>query len=140
MPSQWLQSRNPRGETIYWVGAVGLKMPAWNRFSYRGGQRCVGDTFANWISPPITLLTLFLLGWPHEHPATWHWRMTSPRTVPGWLTGCGKRRADARVLAAMAELPRHLFVENALAHRAYDDDALPIGHGQIHFQPFTVRG
>ena len=38
----------------------------------------------------------------------------------------------------MAELPRHLFVENALAHRAYDDDALPIGHGQTISQPFTV--
>jgi len=42
------------------------------------------------------------------------------------------------VLAAMLEVPRHLFVEEALASRAYEDTALPIGFGQTISQPYTV--
>lgn len=42
------------------------------------------------------------------------------------------------VLAVMAQTPRHLFIDEALAHRAYEDSALPIGHGQTISQPFTV--
>lgn len=45
---------------------------------------------------------------------------------------------DAIVLAAMAEIPRHIFVDEALATRAYDDIALPIGFGQTISAPLTV--
>lgn len=45
---------------------------------------------------------------------------------------------DARVLAAMAAVPRHVFVDPALASRAYEDSALPIGHGQTISQPYVV--
>ncbi|HZN86423.1 MAG TPA: protein-L-isoaspartate(D-aspartate) O-methyltransferase [Burkholderiales bacterium] len=45
---------------------------------------------------------------------------------------------DERVLAAMAAVPRHLFVEEALASRAYEDTALPIGFGQTISQPYIV--
>jgi protein-L-isoaspartate(D-aspartate) O-methyltransferase len=45
---------------------------------------------------------------------------------------------DERVLAAMAAVPRHLFVEEALASRAYEDTALPIGFGQTISQPYVV--
>ncbi|HJV07668.1 MAG TPA: protein-L-isoaspartate(D-aspartate) O-methyltransferase [Chromobacteriaceae bacterium] len=45
---------------------------------------------------------------------------------------------DERVLKAMYEVPRHLFVDQALATRAYDDVSLPIGHGQTISQPLTV--
>ncbi len=45
---------------------------------------------------------------------------------------------DERVLAAMAEVPRHLFVDPALASRAYHDCSLPIGEGQTISQPYTV--
>lgn len=45
---------------------------------------------------------------------------------------------DARVLDAMAAVPRHLFVEEALASRAYEDSALPIGFGQTISQPYIV--
>src|SRR5205085_2826439 len=45
---------------------------------------------------------------------------------------------DERVLAAMAAVPRHLFVEEALASRAYEDTALPIGFSQTISQPFVV--
>lgn len=45
---------------------------------------------------------------------------------------------DPRVLRAMAKIPRHLFVESALASRAYDDEPLPIGERQTISQPFMV--
>jgi protein-L-isoaspartate(D-aspartate) O-methyltransferase len=45
---------------------------------------------------------------------------------------------DARVLDALRAVPRHLFVDEALASRAYEDTALPIGHGQTISQPYIV--
>ncbi len=46
--------------------------------------------------------------------------------------------AHQEVLDAFAAVPRHIFVEEAMAHLAYQDRALPIGHGQTISQPFTV--
>jgi protein-L-isoaspartate(D-aspartate) O-methyltransferase len=65
--------------------------------------------------------------------------MTSQRTrgrMVERLRGQGIR--DERVLTAMAAVPRHLFVEEALASRAYEDTALPIGFGQTISQPYVV--
>lgn len=45
---------------------------------------------------------------------------------------------DERVLNAMRTVPRHLFVDEAFATRAYEDTALPIGHGQTISQPWVV--
>lgn len=45
---------------------------------------------------------------------------------------------DERVLEAMRNVPRHIFVDEALATRAYEDTALPIGHGQTISQPYIV--
>ncbi|MEM9622710.1 MAG: protein-L-isoaspartate(D-aspartate) O-methyltransferase [Pseudomonadota bacterium] len=42
------------------------------------------------------------------------------------------------VLGQIGAVPRHIFIEEALAHRAYEDTALPIGHGQTISQPFVV--
>ena len=42
------------------------------------------------------------------------------------------------VLGAILDTPRHLFIDEALAHRAYEDTALPIGHNQTISQPFIV--
>ena len=46
--------------------------------------------------------------------------------------------SDERVLAVIGEVPRHIFIDEALATRAYEDTALPIGHGQTISQPFIV--
>lgn len=43
-----------------------------------------------------------------------------------------------QVLAAIANTPRHLFVEAVLAHKAYENTALPIGQGQTISQPYIV--
>ncbi len=46
-------------------------------------------------------------------------------------------RSEA-VLSRIRNVPRHLFVDEALASRAYEDTALPIGHGQTISQPYVV--
>ena len=46
--------------------------------------------------------------------------------------------SDRRVLDVIARLPRHLLIEEALASRAYEDTALPIGLGQTISQPYVV--
>jgi len=45
---------------------------------------------------------------------------------------------DERVLEIIRSTPRHLFVDEALSSRAYEDTALPIGHGQTISQPYVV--
>ena len=46
--------------------------------------------------------------------------------------------ADLRVLDVIRNTPRHIFLDEALAHRAYEDTALPIGFGQTLSQPYIV--
>lgn len=65
--------------------------------------------------------------------------MTSQRTRVRMLERLrGQGIKDEVVLEIMGSIPRHIFVEEALAHRAYDDDALPIGYGQTISSPYTV--
>ena len=45
---------------------------------------------------------------------------------------------DETVLNAISKIPRHLFMDNAFVHFAYEDKAFPIGAGQTISQPFTV--
>jgi len=65
--------------------------------------------------------------------------MTSPRSrdrLVRRLIDAGI--TDQRVLDTLRRVPRHLFVDEALASHAYEDSALPIGHGQTISQPYTV--
>ena len=65
--------------------------------------------------------------------------MTSTRTrerLIQRLRDLGIRNEN--VLAAMNKVPRHLFMDEALASRAYEDTALPIGHSQTISQPYIV--
>jgi protein-L-isoaspartate(D-aspartate) O-methyltransferase len=65
--------------------------------------------------------------------------MTSQRTRARMVERLREQGiGDERVLAAMGTVPRHLFVEEALASRAYEDTALPIGFGQTISQPYVV--
>ncbi len=45
---------------------------------------------------------------------------------------------NEKVLSVLAAMPRHLFVDEALASRAYENISLPIGHGQTISQPYMV--
>jgi protein-L-isoaspartate(D-aspartate) O-methyltransferase len=65
--------------------------------------------------------------------------MTSARTrerLRRRLVQAGIRHVE--LLDLMARLPRHRFVDEALASHAYEDASLPIGHGQTISQPYTV--
>jgi protein-L-isoaspartate(D-aspartate) O-methyltransferase len=65
--------------------------------------------------------------------------MTSARTRKRMIDRLRERGIrDEGVLAALAAVPRHLFVEEALASRAYEDTALPLGFAQTISQPFVV--
>jgi protein-L-isoaspartate(D-aspartate) O-methyltransferase len=65
--------------------------------------------------------------------------MTSQRTRMRMVERLrGQGIQDETVLAAMGEVPRHLFVDEALSSRAYEDMALPLGYGQTISSPHTV--
>ena len=65
--------------------------------------------------------------------------MTSRRTRARMVERLRKDGiTDEAVLAVLGAVPRHLFVEEAWASRAYDDDALPIGYSQTISQPYVV--
>jgi protein-L-isoaspartate(D-aspartate) O-methyltransferase len=65
--------------------------------------------------------------------------MTSARTRERLIQRLREQGiANPSVLDQIRNVPRHLFVDEALATRAYEDTALPIGHGQTISQPFVV--
>jgi len=65
--------------------------------------------------------------------------MTSSRTRARMVERLrAKGIRDERVLSALGSVPRHVFVEEALASRAYEDTALPIGFSQTISQPYVV--
>ncbi len=65
--------------------------------------------------------------------------MTSQRTRSRMIDRLREQGIrDEHVLAAIAAVPRHVFVEEALASRAYEDTALPLGFSQTISQPYIV--
>lgn len=65
--------------------------------------------------------------------------MTSQRTRNRLVNRLQERGiANTLVLEQIRSVPRHVFMDEALSHRAYEDTALPIGHGQTISQPYIV--
>ena len=65
--------------------------------------------------------------------------MTSQRTRDRLVDRLSEEGiSDQRVLEVIRKTPRHLFMDEAMATRAYEDTALPIGHGQTISQPYIV--
>jgi len=65
--------------------------------------------------------------------------MTSDRTRKRLVDQVREMGVHSKgVLRVMRSLPRHIFVDEALASRAYENTALPIGHGQTISQPYIV--
>jgi protein-L-isoaspartate(D-aspartate) O-methyltransferase len=65
--------------------------------------------------------------------------MTSQRTRDRLVKRLrGRGIASELVLEVIGSVPRHIFIDEALAHRAYEDTALPIGRNQTISQPFIV--
>jgi protein-L-isoaspartate(D-aspartate) O-methyltransferase len=69
-------------------------------------------------------------------PADDQYQMKRREMVEKQIRGRGVR--DARVLAAMGKVPRHLLLDRSLWSRAYADHPLPIGDGQTISQPYVV--
>lgn len=65
--------------------------------------------------------------------------MTSQRTRDRLIARLREKGIEnANVLTAMSEIPRHVFIDEALGGHAYEDTALPIGHAQTISQPYVV--
>jgi protein-L-isoaspartate(D-aspartate) O-methyltransferase len=65
--------------------------------------------------------------------------MTSQRTRDRLIERLrAKGISNQRVLEVMRTTPRHIFIDEAMGSRAYEDSALPIGHGQTISQPYIV--
>ncbi len=65
--------------------------------------------------------------------------MTSQRTRDRLIKRLQEKDiSNEEVLRIISKVPRHLFIDEALASRSYEDTALPIGHGQTISQPFIV--
>lgn len=65
--------------------------------------------------------------------------MTSQRTRNRLMERLREKGiSNEEVLRIMSKVPRHLFMDEALATRSYEDTALPIGHGQTISQPYIV--
>ena len=88
----------------------------------------------SWASSGGSLLTNFM-----EGPRLSGIGMTSARTRERLVQRLQEQGiADLRILDRIRNVPRHLFMDEALASRAYEDTALPIGFGQTISQPFVV--
>jgi protein-L-isoaspartate(D-aspartate) O-methyltransferase len=64
------------------------------------------------------------------------WKFERERMVQEQIIARGVK--DERVLKAMREVPRHLFVEKTYYHQVYNDYPLPVGYGQTISQPYMV--
>jgi protein-L-isoaspartate(D-aspartate) O-methyltransferase len=65
--------------------------------------------------------------------------MTSQRTRSRLIQRLKEKGiVEQSVLSVMEKLPRHIFIDEAMSHRAYEDTALPIGMGQTISQPYIV--
>ncbi|WP_036230588.1 protein-L-isoaspartate(D-aspartate) O-methyltransferase [Marinobacterium jannaschii] len=65
--------------------------------------------------------------------------MTSKRTRERLVSRLREQGIDDEaVLQVMRDTPRHIFIDEALSHRAYEDTALPIGYNQTISQPYIV--
>jgi protein-L-isoaspartate(D-aspartate) O-methyltransferase len=82
------------------------------------------------------LATGFLVCSPASAPSQEDWDSRRTSMVSTQIEARGIR--DARVLAAMRSVPRHLFVPPALQSLSYEDTPLPIGEGQTISQPYIV--
>jgi len=65
--------------------------------------------------------------------------MTSQRTRDRLINILREQKINnEKVLKVMSEIPRHLFVDEALASRSYENISLPIGHGQTISHPYRI--
>ena len=90
-------------------------------------------------SPKTQTPSYSTTGFRMTNPAHHGIGMTSTRTRDRLIQRLRENGISrGRVLQAIRNTPRHIFIDEALASRAYEDIALPIGHGQTISQPYIV--
>ena len=136
-----VKTTNPRGETVYWIGAAGEAQDA--------GQ---GTDFHAVAAGRVSITPLQMdLTHPQQIALVKAWlRMTAVAAARHRHDLAAHARPDGRAAARSRasrtkrcsrrwpRVPRHVFVDEALASRAYEDAALPIGFGQTISRPYTV--
>jgi 5'/3'-nucleotidase SurE/protein-L-isoaspartate(D-aspartate) O-methyltransferase len=139
-----VKSQDPRGRPIYWVGPAGAEAGCRSRHRLsRGAQRLRFSSHPAAGRPDTPLGASRIAGLAQGHRG-----MTQPRLGIGMTSQRTRERLvqrlreegirDHRVLDSIRNTPRHLFVDEALASRAYEDTALPIGNAQTISQPYIV--
>ena len=143
-----VRAADPHGNPVYWVGAPGAEADAGPGTDFHAvRQQRVSITPLHVDLTRYTALEQ-ISSWlkNSRHPAG----MTPVNTRRGiGMTSARTRERllqqlrdegihDERVLQALRDVPRHLFIDEALASRAYENTALPIGYGQTISQPYIV--
>ena len=138
-----VKALDPKNRPIYWIGPAGAGQDAGpgTDFHAVAARLRVGVADQGGFDGAAALDTV--RGWFESLPMTSSERtgigMTSARTRDRLVE---RLRSDgvesAAVLERIRDVPRHLFVDEALASRAYEDTALPIGFGQTISQPYIV--
>ena len=101
-----------------------------------GSSRKRGNYAAALLSAfVLSILAVWKAGLSEGHMK---WNPDSLRTRMVETQLISRRLKDARVLEAMRVVERHRFVPTRMEHRAYEDNALPIGEGQTISQPYIV--
>ena len=147
-----MRASDPRGRPVYWVGPAGEGADAGEGTDFHA----VASGYVS-VTPLQVDLTRHAAhrrtsasgsaGAPNDADAA-HVKeqsrvsgigMTSARTRERLVARLREQGiTDNEVLERIRSVPRHLFVDEALASRAYEDTALPIGHGQTISQPYIV--
>ena len=139
-----IRMTDPRGGTIYWVGPTGAGAGRGPGDGFRCGARRLRIRHSAACRPhaapePRPGRALARRGRAAMIGRFEGFGMTSPRTRERLVTRLRDEGiTDENVLDAIRSVPRHIFVDEALASRAYEDIALPIGMGQTISQPFIV--
>ena len=140
-----MRAKDPRGRNVYWVGQAGAGQDAGPGTDFHA----VANGYASITPLQIDLTRHAALPELQNGGSNLSSFMEGPRLSGIGMTSARTRErlvqrlqeqgiADLRVLDRIRNVPRHLFVDEALATRAYEDTALPIGFGQTISQPYVV--
>ena len=136
-----VKASNPHGETVYWVGrgGQGAGCGRGHGFSRVGAAARLAHAAADRPDAIQPARCGARLDGSAMNTRLNGIGMTSQRTRTRMIERLREQGIkDEAVLAAMFEVPRHLFVDEALASRAYDDVSLPINFNQTISQPYIV--
>jgi hypothetical protein len=137
--SRWCARCRHGNETVYWVGAAGEAQDAGEGTDFHAVQNKQVSLTPLQVDLTHNAQLPLLRGWRRMNRVVSGFGMTSQRTRARMIERLREQGIDdEEVLAAIAAVPRHVFVEEALASRAYEDTALPLGFAQTISQPYVV--